>query len=248
MAMRLEDLDALVISLERTPQRLDAFRQRFAEYPGEITHLPGVDGAELDVAQLQQQGLIDPSVQTWPRGQVGCALSHIKALMHCRRHGRPLLIFEDDALPAPEWQEHLKVQLQRAPDACDVLLLGWNLDSCLQLSWAPGQTFTSLFQPRFPDEQQLSSALAAVGQRQWLRLQKGLGLAGYVVTPAAADTILNWALPLRTLPIQVPELPERPCFSFDGQLNSLYPSLQAWALFPPLVLGLNDKRSSETAG
>ena len=100
----------------------------------------------------------------------------------------------------------------------------------------------------FPDEQQLSAALAAVGQRQWLRLQKGLGLAGYVVTPAAADTILNWALPLRTLPIQVPELPERPCFSFDGQLNSLYPSLQAWALFPPLVLGINDKRSSETAG
>ena len=218
MAMRLEDLNALVISLKRTPHRLDAFRRRFADHSSEIALLPGVDGASLDVAQLQQQGLIDPSVQHWRRGQVGCALSHLQAM------------------------------LEVAPKTCELLLLGWNLDSCLQLSWAPGQTFTSLFQPRCSGEQELSSALAAVEQRQWLRLHKGLGLAGYVVTPAGADSILNWSLPLRTLPIQVPELPERPCFSFDGQLNSFYPSLQAWALFPPLVLGINDKCSSETAG
>ena len=115
MAMRLEDLDALVISLQRTPQRLDAFRRRFAGYPNEITHLYGVDGTELDLAQLQQQGLIDPSVQTWPRGQVGCALSHIKALMHCSRHGRPLIIFEDDALPA------LRVAEQRAASERNVV-------------------------------------------------------------------------------------------------------------------------------
>ena len=247
MSLSLDDLDAVVISLDRTPQRLEGFRQRFSASPIPIKLLRGVDGGSLNVERLQQQGVIASSALDWPRGQLGCALSHLKALLKCRRHGRPLLIFEDDAQPASQWQFDLSQALVQAPQEWDLLLLGWNLDSCLQLEWAPGHTLTSLFQPRFPTESQLGDALAGVLQRQWMRLHKGLGLAGYLLSPSGAERILQWTFPLRTLPIQAPELPERACFSFDGQLNSLYPQLSAWALFPPLVLGINDKHSSETA-
>ena len=237
----------MVIHLKRSPERLEAFRSRFASTSLAIEPLAGIDGLALDGPWLVQQGLLDASALEWPKGHLGCACSHIRALLRCLRRKRPLLIFEDDAIAPPGWEQQLNALLAQAPPAWEMLLLGWNLDSCLQLEWAPGQTFTSLFQPRFPTEWDLSVALSAVHQRQWLRLQKGLGLAGYVVNPEAAARLLEWALPLRTLPIDVPELPRRPCFSLDGQLNHLYPNLRIWASFPPLLLGLNDKRLSQTS-
>jgi GR25 family glycosyltransferase involved in LPS biosynthesis len=242
----LHSLDAAVISLARSPERLTAFRQRFGPSSERIVLVQGVDGQTLKPQALLERGLLSPSALAWPRGQLGCALSHLRCHLRCLRRGRPLLIFEDDALPAPGWEEQLAALLAEAPSDWELLLLGWNLDSCLQLEWAEGVSFTSLFQPRFPATEQLQDALARPTRRQWFRLHKALGLAGYVLSPAGAARLLSWALPLRTLPIQAPELPERSCFSLDGQLNSLYPSLSAWACMPPLVLGANDKPASLT--
>lgn len=255
MVAAATDLDVLVISLARTPERLAGFQRRFHGLSSpcdgadawRFATLPGVDGQVLDLQRLQQQGVLDAAALRWPRGQLGCALSHCRALLQSLRRSRPLMILEDDALPAPDWNQRLELLLRQAPVGWELLLLGWNLDSCLQLEWGAGQTFTSLFQPRFPSASAMAEALATVETRQWFRLHKALGLAGYVVSPAGAARILEWVFPLRTLPIQVPELPERACFSFDGQLNSLYPQLKAWAAFPPLLLGINDKPSSETA-
>lgn len=247
MALSACDLDAVVIHLKRSPERLEAFRSRFAGTSLAIEPLDGIDGLALDAPRLVMQGLLDASALEWPKGQLGCACSHIRALSRCLRRKRPLLILEDDAVAPPGWEQQLNALLAQVPSGWEMLLLGWNLDSCLQLEWAPGQTFTSLFQPRFPTELDLSAALSVVQQRQWLRLQKGLGLAGYVVNPEAAARLLEWALPLRTLPIDVPELPQRSCFSLDGQLNQLYPHMSAWAVFPPLVMGINDKPRSQTA-
>lgn len=240
-------LDAMVISLARTPERLVNFRERFACSALPIECLPGVDGSLVDRHHLVQQGMLAESALSWPQGQIGCALSHLRCLFAARRRNLPLLILEDDAVPFADWESELGALLNKAPVEWELLLLGWNLDSCLQLEWAPGQTFTSLFQPRYPSAEVMAEALGAVNERQWLRLQKGLGLAGYLISPLGAAKILSWALPLRTLPIEASGLPPRSCFSFDGQLNSFYPQLQAWAAFPPLLLGINDKPSSETA-
>ena len=61
MAVVLEELDAVVISLERTPNRLASFRQRFQQSPIPIQWLPGIDGVQLDVERLQQHGVMAPS-------------------------------------------------------------------------------------------------------------------------------------------------------------------------------------------
>ena len=243
----IHGLNAVVISLPRSAERLEAFRSNANADDTWIDLVAGVDGQRLDPEDLLQRHLIAPSALSWPRGQLGCALSHLRCLLRCQRNGQPLLVFEDDALLAPNWVDQLEQLLSEAPVDWDLLLLGWNLDSCLQLEWSPGLSLTALFQPRFPDIRQLQEALSGQRPRQWYRLQKGLGLAGYVMSPKGAGRILEWALPLRTLPIQAPELPERPCFSLDGQLNNLYPELSAWACMPPLVLGTNDKPASLTA-
>lgn len=242
-----EQLDAVVISLPRSAARLAAFRQRCGSAAHWIGLMPGVDGMQLQADELLGRGLISRSALGWPRGQLGCALSHVRCLLRCIRNQRPLLIFEDDALLAPDWQNQLSQLLNEAPPHWQLLLLGWNLDSCLQLQWHGGISMSALFRPRFPSPSDLEATLQTPLPRQWYRLEKGLGLAGYVVSPQGAAEILAWALPLRTLPIQANELPERPCFSLDGQLNSLYPQLSAWACMPPLVLGANDKPASLTS-
>jgi glycosyl transferase family 25 len=244
---RIQGLDAAVISLPRSAERLAAFRKRAGGAWPWIELMPGVDGQQLDPHDLERRGLISASALSWPRGQLGCALSHLRCLLRCQRREQAMLVFEDDAVFPNDWIAQLEQLLHQAPADWDLLLLGWNLDSCLQLEWAPGLSLTALFQPRFPNSSKMSQALETHTPRSWYRLQKGLGLAGYLVSPAGARKLLGWALPLRTLPITAPELPERPCFSLDGQLNSLYPELSAWACMPPLVLGANDKPASLTA-
>ncbi len=235
-----------VISLIRTPERLSRFRDRFADSTDDILCIPGVDGVTLSTPELIKRGLLHPSAATWPLGQIGCAISHMRCHLHCIRSGRPLVIFEDDALPATGWRNRLQLLLQDAPEDWEMLLLGWNLDSCLQLEWSAGVTSTSLCYPRYLSSNQMLNALTSVHQRGWFRLHKALGLAGYIVSPRGAQRLLSWSWPLRTLPIEVQDLPLRTCFSLDGQLNSLYPKMNAWVCFPPLVLGLNNKKSSLT--
>jgi len=235
-----------VISLIRTPERLSIFRDRFADSTGDILCIPGVDGATLSTPELIKRGLLHSSASTWPLGQIGCAISHMRCHLYCIRSGKPLVIFEDDAIAAPGWRLRLQLLLQEAPADWDMLLLGWNLDSCLQLEWSAGITSTSLCNPRYLDSEKMLSALTSVNQRSWFRLHKALGLAGYIVSPRGAERLLSWAWPLRTLPIEVQDLPLRICFSFDGQLNSLYPKINAWVCFPPLVLGQNNKKISLT--
>ena len=237
----------VVINLSRSRTRLEHFRQRSGVPEEIIPRLQAIDGLPIDAETLVARGLIDPGAQNWPKGQLGCALSHLKAWMHCRRSGQPLLIFEDDALFAENWRQRLSQLMTQAPDSWDLLLLGWNMDSCLQVGWGPAMTATALFQPRFPEADALEKSLNSSQGHLWFPLHKALGLAGYVLSAAGASRLITWSLPLRTLPIKAPELPPRPCFSLDGQLNSFYPQIAAHVCVPPLVMGANEKPQSLTS-
>jgi len=240
-------LQARVISLARTPERLEAFRQRFALASPTIAWAPGVDGACLELETLLAEGVVDASAMSWPVGQLGCGLSHLACWRECVQLNQSLLIFEDDAVPAVDWQDKLSGLVDKLVGVeFELLLLGWNLDSCTELQWAPGHHLTSLYRPRYPDQASLASALASVQDRQWLRLMQAFGLAAYIVSPKGARALLDWALPLRSLTISNLALNAYAPTSLDGQLNGIYQQLQAWACFPPLIVGSNDQAQSQT--
>ena len=237
---------ARVISLERTPYRLEAFRHRLQDLATNVSWQPGVDGTDLDIDALVRQGVLSPSAAFWPRGQIGCALSHLEAWRACQSSGESLLVFEDDVLLGMNWCSRLQVLLRQLPEAWDFLLLGWNQDSCLQWEWSRGCSATALFRPRSPEPEQLQAALDQANEAQPFKLLSGLGLAGYVISASGAARLLDWALPLRTLSITTPELPSRDCFSLDGQLNACYRDLQAFVCIPPLAAGANQQSQSLT--
>ena len=240
-------IDACVISLARTPERLLGFRERLGALATDIRWHPGVDGVTLDLEDLLAQGVLDESALSWPRGQIGCALSHLSAWQACVEKGQPLLIFEDDVQVAPNWDvqlNHLLKELDK--NELHILLLGCNQDSCLQLEWSRGHRLTALFRPRYCDATELTTALSEARRSAPFRLITALGLAAYVITPHGASALLEWVYPLRTLPIQTPELPARNCFSLDGQLNSRYEAISAFIAFPLVAIGENSQNDSLT--
>ena len=237
---------ARVISLERTPDRLDAFRRRLQNLACHVSWQPGVDGLALDVEALLFEGVLSESSARWPRGQIGCALSHLEAWSACKTSGKPLIVFEDDVILRKTWLVELNELFDHLPESWDFLLLGWNQDSCLQWEWSKGCSATALFRPRYLEPQQLQAALDISNVPQIFKLLSGFGLAGYLLNPSGAVRLLDWALPLRTLPITTPELPARDCFSLDGQINACYQDLQAYVCIPPLAVGANQHNQSLT--
>ena len=244
-------LQLAVISLARTPCRWDAFKKRLGNQPWPLERVWGVD-AELisdnDLNHLLTRRRLSASALAWPKGQVGCALSHQLCWRKCIASGMPMLVFEDDALLAKNWHVHLEQSFNELPiEDWDLLLLGWNQDSCLQVEWAKGLSASYFFHPRYPSQQHLQVALNEPSiARGWSRVIRSFGLAGYVVSVNGAKRLLSWSVPLRTLEITNPVMRPGTCFSLDGQLNGLYPEINAWVLSPPLIVGANEKMSSLT--
>ena len=112
---RLRDPISRVVSLERTPERLAAFRARWAgAWPAAETavHAKGVDGADAAALRaatggraperLPGYGLRNQS-RAGP-GALACTLSHLSALADALREAdrtgaRAIAMFEDDAAP-----------------------------------------------------------------------------------------------------------------------------------------------------
>ena len=130
----------------------------------------------------------------------------------------------------------------------DFLLLGWNLNSVLRAEIFPGVACISLFEPAFPSPQQIRTVLDQQARRQVVRLEKALGLSGYVVTPRGAQKLFDGLPSFEAEPLLVGRgIPQVPSFTLDAQMNRLYPELQAFVVLPPLVLAENDQETSMTA-
>ena len=106
----------------------------------------------------------------------------------------------------------------------------------------------SLFEPAFPSLRQIRSVLDQQPNRRVVRLEKALGLPGYVVTPRGAQNLFNGLPRFEAEPLLVGRgIPQVPSMTLDAQMNRLYPDLQASVVIPPLVLAENDQAASMTA-
>ena len=118
----MPDLDrVVVISLARRPERLKAFRARFAAaWPGR----------DLEVAQAVD-GKLAPAPDWWTAtpGAWGCYRTHQRILEDAIHAGlRSVLVFEDDATFAPDFVAGLEAYWAALPaDAGQVYLGGQHL-------------------------------------------------------------------------------------------------------------------------
>lgn len=153
---RIADLQAIVINLERRPDRMAGCAERlktccqdlpftpFAATDGRQTQIPtdevsrSWNTARNTIYQKQRairkgwDDLDSYQVRTLELspGERGCSSSHIRAWRHCLEQAggsnRPLLVLEDDAAPTPEFCERLERAMAALPSDAQLLYLGYS--------------------------------------------------------------------------------------------------------------------------
>jgi len=116
-----------LINLDRSPDRLNAMHAHLTQLGIEYERVPGIDGAKLDEAAFQQYTRINRYYKPLKREEVGCYLSHNKALQCFVDSKAPYaLILEDDA----QFEEDICAVITQAiarRDKEDNALLHWDL-------------------------------------------------------------------------------------------------------------------------
>ena len=242
------ELPAQVISLHRSQERRAAFAQRNGETGLDYVFVDGVDGVQQWDAISKSRRVSKGWQSGWSKGAIGSGLSHCLMWRRCLDLNRTICVLEDDVLVASDWRQRCSEALDQAPKEIDVLLLGWNLDSVLRAEVFSGVACISLFEPAFPSPQQIKTVLDQQSRRRVVRLEKALGLPGYVLTPRGAQKLLLGLPRFEAEPLLVGRgIPQVLSMTLDAQMNRLYPELRAFVVVPPLVLAENDQETSMTA-
>ena len=124
--MHLDDIQIVVISLDRRPDRWAAFleRGRAAGLENKVQRLSAVDAKEFDrpahehpsitllTAHNIMKGVRRSHHEIDKAGAIGCSLSHFKAWKHLADSSAPaIIVFEDDAEIPPDFKDRMKAVL-----------------------------------------------------------------------------------------------------------------------------------------
>jgi glycosyl transferase family 25 len=104
------------INLDRRPERWQRIQDEFARHSiPSVRRFSAYDGNDLEL----------PSGWSHSAGAYGCLLSHIEVVKQARDSGASsVLIFEDDAVLDPDFQNKLAVFSNELPDDWDMLYFG----------------------------------------------------------------------------------------------------------------------------
>lgn len=107
-----QPMKKLVISLERRPDRRKHFSKNNEKIIGDFEWVDAVDGKELNHQELLSSGGDTNKAfrckfknRKMTHGEVGCAISHIKAWEIVAKQNEPMMIFEDDAVILDNYDE-----------------------------------------------------------------------------------------------------------------------------------------------
>jgi glycosyl transferase, family 25 len=244
-----------VISLPRRADRRQRF-QRWNASKGIDLHLSdAADGRALDRRELVEAGLIADQNLAFSAGALGNALSHRALWLQCLANDQPILVFEDDAYISDglrEWIAPIRRELDRG---CDILYLGYNRDVGFSLGYGEGAWCNIGFDPSAGEFAELTRRYDGAGDRDShciLDARLVWGTLAYAIGPRGAQTLLRQCFPLAArYPVRLygtaqVGLP----YALDGIINSLMQRgrIKVRAIFPPLVVGPNDRSDSDVVG
>lgn len=238
-----------VISLKRTPERLERFVHSNAHLK-QLLVCNAVDGhaAVAGLETAQREALMHPDVAYSPAA-IGCALSHRALWIRCMESNQPLTICEDDALLHTHFEPMSQAFLTTLPADWDMVMWGWNFDAGLlaKLEPAMGQTYMK-FDPTAVARHQATYRSTAFTPAA-LRVHMAFGLMCYSLSPSGAAKLLKGCFPLQPFVLNVKAIPRKVNnFGIDVATNRLYPSMNVWCPFPPLALSENDQTISTIQG
>jgi GR25 family glycosyltransferase involved in LPS biosynthesis len=241
----VEMFDCRVINLARRADRRKWFRKQNLSAGIRIEVFDAIDGAGVDMRTAVADGVIAPETKYTP-GAVGVGMSHRHLWRECLAQKKPALVFEDDAALRSDVGAVLPRLVSQLGENWDIILLGYNTDSVLDLNlWKGGIDLRAVFSVAVPTPAQLTAFSASREAVALYRLNSAFGLCGYVISPRGAASLLPKCFPMDNRVIRIPAL-GRSIIStgLDCMLNAAYASVAAYACFTPLVVPVNDRKRS----
>ena len=233
-----------VISLKRTPQRLEGFFKRNAQTLDEwnVHVIDGVDGAEQKEIFKRSRLISQNILEGWSPGAIGSALSHMLSWRICLQLGKPIVVAEDDAILAKN-EEKLEHDSWRGYEPF-LLLDGTLTHFCRRKLYCLALL---AFCPAYPKEEELKELVNSRAERRICKLKRCFGLPAYRITPETAEYLLRELKPLTSEVITMGRgIPTHFSETLDGILNIHYERIGAKIIFPPLALALNNQNESLT--
>ena len=228
-----------VINLDRCPDRMLAFEKLNGHLQPNLLRFPAVDGATVARGALADRGTITADLG-YGDGALGNALSHLALWDLSIETNRAFTVCEDDAIFNRGFGPAAESLINLLPSDWHVILWGWNFDSVVLFDMLPGVSpCLSIF-----DQDRMRMGVEAFQSASLtprpFRLFNAFGIAGYAVSPLGAQVMKQRCLPLRNRDVPIPGLGRAvPNRALDVVLNDVYPRVNAYVSFPPLIITRN---------
>lgn len=231
-----------VISLNRTPQRLDIFKSR-NNISADFQIFDAIDGEAIHDRLGDYKDSFDPLLK-YSKGAFGCALSHRGIWEIAANTKSAVTVCEDDAILHSNFSTEQSIILSSLPE-WDFVMWGWNFDAILVTETLPKLSRCLM---RF-DQNLLRSNwqtyISTPVHPTLMKLITGLGTLCYSMSPTGAQKFLTGCFPLKDFIYSVPVDGEKiPNYGIDVAMNTIYPSTGSFVSFPPLAISLNDHSQS----
>jgi GR25 family glycosyltransferase involved in LPS biosynthesis len=222
-----------VINLDTSVDRFKQFQERNSHLDG-VLRFSGVDGRAVDKQKLIADGIITDDLPYLP-GSLGCSLSHISLWQKSVTQNKVITIFEDDVICVRGFRERAEA-VSKIKGHWDIII--WGFDYTPKFLWVDfgfSKAKLEFYDRRWPDggSEFQSANFSSIP----IKIAHSFGLFGYSVSPKGARTLLEYCLPLRKRVIPFPGtgvVIKDICV--DCTMCGVYPSMEAFACFPPLVL------------
>lgn len=250
-----------VINLDRQPDRYATFRRWNADTGLAIERFPASDGVKLD----EQTRRAVAETDDYHVGMIGNAHSHKRLWEHAKDIGRPIVVFEDDAVLRRDIVDAMPKVVRSIGGYWDVIMLGFNTDSMLVLH--EGEQMPMMMYSEYPDERELEIFRNEIREVSARKMKYTFGVCGYMISPFGANNLLEKCFPMgdRFARIKISDYnrgfpanfkgPEPivkgrairvTARSIDATMNLFYSELSAYACVPPLVMTPNEQSTSTT--
>jgi len=234
------DFSFFVISLKRTPNRLEKFRANSTAIRFE--HIEAIDGMSMDSSA--RAGVVAPHATGYTPGALGIAASHRALWLRCSERQNPFVICEDDAVLREDILDQLPRVVGGAGD-WDIIMLGFNFDVGLETEIVPGILMGGGFSIKYPSQQDLDAFVRGRGQVALQRLNLCFGVCANAISPTGARRLLQKAFPMDNRPTIIKSANRSfPAYGVDCMMATLYPELSAYVCIAPLAMTPNNQKTS----
>ena len=121
-----------VINLESSTDRLAKFKSQIDTFHIPFERWAAVDGRQIPKKQFREMGIAHWGLNDFSKkrqGELGCLFSHILLWKHIAKQkyasNAGVLIFEDDILLAPNFNQRLDRILEKIPGDWDMIVIGY---------------------------------------------------------------------------------------------------------------------------